>query len=85
MFIGGKGVKQYWNLLDFTIFKLFIANNISLDNTDPLNPTVLIKLYDPLPEEYDINSTLWITTNVEEPLAYDINFINDPIEINEKC
>ena len=56
---------------------------ILLDNEDPLNPTVLVKLYDPLPEEYDINSTLWIVTNVEEPLAYDINFVNDPIEIDD--
>jgi hypothetical protein len=69
--------------INFGDNELFIANNISLDNTDPLNPTILIKLYDPLSEEYDINSTLWITTNVEEPLAYDINFINDPIEIND--
>jgi len=35
--------------LDFGNNKLVIAVNIALDNTNPSDPTVLIKLYEPLP------------------------------------
>ena len=42
--------------LDFGNNKLIIANNIALDNTNPNDPTVLIKLYEPLPQQFDINS-----------------------------
>jgi hypothetical protein len=35
--------------LNFGNNKLVIAVNIALDNTDPNDPTVLIKLYEPLP------------------------------------
>ena len=60
--------------LNFGDNQLPIANNIQLDNTDPLNPTILIKLYEALPEEFDLNSTLWVVTLVEEPIAYKVTF-----------
>ena len=60
--------------LNFGENKLSIANNIQLDNTDPLNPTILIKLYEALPEEFDLNSQLWVVTLVEEPIAYKVTF-----------
>jgi hypothetical protein len=62
---------------------LFIANNIALDNQDPNNPTILIKLYEPLPEDFLINSTLWIVSSVEEPIAYQVSFIEEPIIFND--
>ena len=60
--------------LNFGDNQLPIANNIQLDNTNPLNPTILIKLYEALPEEFDLNSTLWVVTLVEEPIAYKVTF-----------
>jgi len=65
--------------LNFGDNNLFISNNISLDNQDPTNPTVLIKLYESLPDEFDINSTLWVVTVVEEPVAYKVTFEDIPI------
>jgi hypothetical protein len=65
--------------LNFGDNNLFISNNISLDNQDPTNPTVLIKLYEPLSDEFDINSTLWVVTIVEEPVAYKVTFEDIPI------
>lgn len=65
--------------LNFGDNNLFISNNISLDNQDPTNPTVLIKLYEPLSDEFDINSTLWVVTIVEEPIAYKVTFEDIPI------
>ena len=67
--------------LNFGDNQLSIANNIQLDDQDPLDPTILIKLYEALPEEFDINSTLWIVTLVEEPIAYQVIFPLEPIEI----
>jgi len=67
--------------LNFGDNQLAIANNIQLDSQDPTNPTILIKLYEALPEEFDVNSTLWVVTLVEEPIAYQIIFPLEPIEI----
>ena len=62
---------------------LYIANNIVLDNQDPNNPTILIKLYEPLPDSFSINSTLWVVTSVEEPIAYRVSFISEPIVFDD--
>jgi hypothetical protein len=50
-----------------------------LTTRDPSNPTILIKLYEALPEEFDINSTLWVVTLIEESIAYQVNFSEEPI------
>jgi hypothetical protein len=61
--------------LNFGNNQLIIANNILLDNTDPNNPTVLIKLYEPLPVEFDLKTELWVVEQLSEPLAYSIDII----------
>ena len=69
--------------LNFGDNQLAIANNIQLDNQDPNNPTILIKLYEPLPEGLDLNTTLWVVTAVEEPIAYQVIFEDIPIVFND--
>jgi hypothetical protein len=69
--------------LNFGDNNLVLSNNIQLDNTDPNNPTILIKLYESLPEEFDLNSTLWVVTTVEEPRAYKVTFEDTPIIISD--
>jgi len=69
--------------LNFGDNQLPIANNIQLDNQDPNNPTILIKLYEALPEGIDVNSTLWVVTLVEEPVAYKVTFEDTPIVITD--
>ena len=69
--------------INFGDNQLLIANNIQLDNQDPTNPTVLIKLYDPLPAEFDLNSQLWVVSSIEEPVAYKVTFQNDPIVVTD--
>ena len=69
--------------LNFGDNQLAIANNIQLDNQDPTNPTILIKLYEALPDQFDINSTLWVVTLVEEPTAYQVTFPPEPIVISD--
>ncbi len=61
--------------LNFGNNQLAIANNIQLDATIPDNPTVLIKLYEPLPQNFDLNDTLWVVENLAENVAYSIEII----------
>jgi hypothetical protein len=65
--------------LNFGENQLAIANNIVLDNQDPTNPTILVKLYEALPEQFDINSTLWVVSLIEDPIAYQVIFEDEPI------
>ncbi len=67
--------------LNFGENQLVIANNIQLDNQDPTNPTLLIKLYEALPAQFNLNSTLWIVTQIEESIAYQVTFDPEPITI----
>jgi hypothetical protein len=67
--------------LNFGDNQLAIANNIELDIQDPTNPTILIKLYEPLSDQYDLNSLLWVVTVIEEPIAYQVIFEDVPIVI----
>jgi hypothetical protein len=55
-----------------------ISNNILLDNEDPSDPTILIKLYEPLPLNINLNSTLWVISTIDESLSYQISFIEEP-------
>jgi len=59
--------------LNFGNNDLVIAVNALLDTTDSTNPTVLIKLYEPLPPQFDLQSQLWVVNQVSEPVAYNIN------------
>lgn len=59
--------------LDFGANNLVIANNVLLDDTDPNNVTVLIKLYEPLPSQFDLQSKCWGVEKIAESKAYLIN------------
>ena len=61
--------------LNFGDNNLVIANNILLDNSDPSNPTILIKLYDPLPLQFNIKSECWVVEQIAESVAYNINIL----------
>ena len=58
--------------LNFGNNKSIIAVNIALDNTNSNDPTVLIKLYEPLPSEFNLRSTCWIVEQIAESKAYQI-------------
>ena len=54
--------------------QLIIANNIQLldENTD--NPKILIKLYEPLPNQFLLKEQVWVVTQLSEPEAFLINY-----------
>jgi hypothetical protein len=69
--------------LNFGENLLTLANNIQLDTTDPTNVSILIKLYEPLPEQFDLNSLLWVVTSLDSSLAYQVAFEDIPIIITD--
>jgi len=68
--------------LNFGNNDLIIAVNALLDDSNPDNPTVLIKLYEALPIEFNINDQVWVVSQVANPIAYNIS-IETIIEIPE--
>jgi hypothetical protein len=62
-------------LLNFGSNRTVIANNIQLDGN-----TVLIKLYDPLPPQFGVKTTLWVVEEVADPIAYNIIFEEQVLE-----
>ena len=65
--------------LNFGGNNLVISNNIKLESTDEANPSILVKLYDPLPESFTLKNELWIVTSFNSPQAYSVDY---PIEIS---
>jgi hypothetical protein len=63
--------------LNFGNNNLIIANNIKLENPKTSNATILVKLYEPLPSEFDLKDNLWIVTTLNEPEAFRVTY---PIE-----
>jgi len=70
-FIAERNADNYYPdfLLNFDNNKVVIANNIALDGA-----TVLIKLYEPLPTQFNVKSTLWVVEEVANPVAYNVTF-----------
>ena len=62
---------------------LVIANNIKLENETTNDPTVLIKLYEPLPPSINIKDELWIVTTLNEPEAFQVIYPNLPITFKD--
>ena len=60
--------------LNFFNNNLVLANNIELVNQQTDNSSLLIKLYEPLPSDFDIKSILYVVTQFDESLAYQISF-----------
>ena len=69
--------------LNFGDNKLIIANNILLDNTNPGDPTILIKLYEALPDEFTFNSQCWVVEQIAESQAYQIE-LTTVFTVNEQ-
>ena len=59
--------------LNFGDNQQVIANNITTTPATDIDPvTVLIKLYEPLPTDFELKAQCWITEEISEPLAYSV-------------
>ena len=63
--------------LNFGQNQLIISNNIALDGN-----TILIKLYDPLPQQFQLKSQCYIVEEVSNPQAYNVQIIPEPIVVD---
>ena len=63
--------------LNFGADQQVICNNISLD-TQLAEPSVLVKLYEPLPTNFEIKDKLWVVEEISTSQAYNVIF--PPIE-----
>jgi len=61
----------------------YIANNILLDNTNPNQYTVLIKLYEAIPGNISLGDTLWVCEETAEPLGFNVVFPPEEIIVQE--
>ncbi len=69
--------------LNFGSNKTVIANNLKLDTEILDDPTILIKLYEPLPEEFSVKDELWVVEQLSESLLYQVKFpVNIEVEEN---
>ena len=63
--------------LNFKNNDLIIANNIKIENDETDLPSILIKLYEPLPNQFNLKDLLYVVTNINESEAFQVTF---PIE-----
>jgi hypothetical protein len=69
--------------LNFGDNQLIIANNMLLDTSNPEDPTVLIKLYEPLPINFNLKDECWVVTEVASTVAYNVN-ITQTFELTDE-
>ena len=61
--------------LNFGNNELIIANNVAYsEDPDTGEATLLIKLYEPLPDAYDVKSELWMVDKVAESVSFNVDF-----------
>ncbi len=61
--------------LNFGNNELIIANNVAYsEDPDTGEATLLIKLYEPLPEAYDVKTELWMVDKVAESVSFNVDF-----------
>jgi len=65
--------------LNFGNNQTVIANNIKLETEEGIDPTVLIKLYEPLPSNFSVKDELWVVEELSDPQAYELDFPFEPI------
>ena len=65
--------------LNFGENQTIISNNIKLETEEGVDPTILIKLYEPLPSNFNIKDELWVVEELSLPQAYQLNFPFIPI------
>jgi hypothetical protein len=84
-FIGFRETQEYFVdfLLNFGNDQQVIANNLRLDTTTSVEPSLLVKLYEPLPSQFDLKSTLWVVEEISYPEAYSVTFPPFVFESND--
>jgi hypothetical protein len=74
-FISIRNSRNFYSdfLLNFGNNILLIAVNVAFDNINTTLPSLYIKLYEPLPSSFTLNSTLWVVEQISEPYSFRVN------------
>jgi surface protein len=80
--IENSPLSYYDFYLNFGQNELTIANNVLLDNSTS-NPTILIKLYEPLPTQFTVGTSCWVNSKVAESIAYNVEIQTVFTDTNE--
>ena len=67
-------------LINFGENELVVANNIKLEVQNEDNYSIIIKLYEPLPNQFNIKTQCWVVEHISSPQSYQVQF---PIPIFE--
>tara|TARA_R110002020_G_scaffold152919_2_gene331988 strand:- start:5595 stop:10961 length:5367 start_codon:yes stop_codon:yes gene_type:complete len=83
-YIASQQGKSFYSdlILNFGNNQTLIGVNTLLDTANELEPSIFVKLYEPLPSNYNLKDTLWIVEEVSDPISFNINvsFIADETE-----
>jgi hypothetical protein len=83
-YLTSKQGKSFYSdfLLNFGENRTLIGVNTLLDTANTAEPSIFVKLYEPLPLEFTVKDTLWFIEQVSDPYSFtvDIQFIADEIE-----
>ena len=83
-YIASKSGKTFYSdfLLNFGDNKTLIGVNTLLDTVNTTEPSVFVKLYQPLSQDYNIKDELWIVEQVSDSFSFtvDIQFFEEEVE-----
>ena len=66
--------------LNFFGNNLTISNNIKLEDKETSTPSIVVKLYEPLPPEFEVKNFVYVITQFDEPVAYRVKFQEPELE-----
>ena len=74
-YIATRNSRNFYSdfILNFGDNKTYIAVNVAFDNVNTNVPSLYIKLYEPLPADINVKSTLWLVEAISEPYSFRVN------------
>jgi len=84
-YIASKQGKSFYSdfLLNFGENRTVIGVNTLLDTANTNEPSIFIKLYEPLPSGFGLKDTLFFVEQVSDPFSYTINISRTLEEVDE--
>jgi len=83
-YLVAKQAKSFYSdfLLNFGNNNTVIGVNSLLDTSNEAEPSLFIKLYEPLPAGYNLKDTLWVAEEISDPISFnvDIQFTSEETE-----
>jgi hypothetical protein len=83
-YLVAKQAKSFYSdfILNFGENRTIIGVNTLLDTANEAEPSLFIKLYEPLPTGFSLKDTLWVTEEISDPISFnvDIQFISEEVE-----